>query len=90
MAESIVNEASVTITESDLIALHPRLWKAQSLCRMLDSYASEYTPKDADQLREDIQNAGGIIQILIEQTHDAINALEARAMHSMRKEVGHA
>jgi hypothetical protein len=75
------------IVEEDLIALHPALWKAQSLLRMLHIRAADAWRGDAgpgsndpegEALKLDLQNAAEVISDLIEQTHEAISALERK------------
>lgn len=83
MAESIVNEAPVVVTEEALIDVHPGLWQAQSLCRLLYDFV-ENGPEDSEdeQFSLDIKNTAKTIEGLIEQAHYALNALEKVAIMS--------
>lgn len=94
MAKSIVNETPKAITENDLTNLHPPLWQAQSLCRMIRLSTSEETAEEdetplQEQCRLDIQNAADVIENLLEQANDAIDMLEKRTIDLQPKEAHH-
>ena len=84
---SIVKNAPEAVTNEDITDLHPRLWEAQSLCRMLYDYALLYVNReteDLEQIKCDIQHTARVVDRLIEDVHEAINDLDAKTIGAGR------
>ena len=71
------------VDEDDLTALHPELWRAQSLCKILRGFVEHHV--DEEQAKLDIQNTVSMVNDLIESAHNQLNGLEERAMRNYKK-----